>query len=105
MLAVFNEIGQVLEAGMLICFGLSWPISILKSLRTKYVRGKSLGFMWLVFGGYVSGFGAKLFRATAEGGLPEWTTPLYILNGVLVAWDIYLYHRYKNNPAPSVVNS
>ena len=28
------------EALMLICFGLSWPVSILKALRTK-VSGKS----------------------------------------------------------------
>ncbi|MBN1554815.1 MAG: hypothetical protein JXA11_08715 [Phycisphaerae bacterium] len=88
---------------MLICFGLSWPISILKSLRTKHVRGKSLGFMWLIFLGYVSGFSAKLFRAAATGGWPEWNTPLYVLNGVFVAFDIYLYHRYKNNPEPAAL--
>ncbi len=86
---------------MLICFGLSWPISILKSLRTKYVRGKSLGFMTLVFVGYISGLSAKLFRAAAAGVWPEWNTPLYVMNAIFVAIDIYLYMRYRNNTAPA----
>ncbi len=39
---------QVLEAVMMICFGLSWPASILKSWRARTSRGKSLVFLSMV---------------------------------------------------------
>ena len=46
---------SVFEAAMLIsCFGVSWPISIAKSLRTKVVAGESTLFMVIVCGlGYL----------------------------------------------------
>ena len=34
---------SIFEVMMLVCFGVSWPISIAKSLRTRFVRGKSAG--------------------------------------------------------------
>jgi hypothetical protein len=105
MPTLYATFGQVCEAGMLICFGLSWPISILKSLRTKIVHGKSQGFMWLIFGGYLSGLTSKMFQAVANDSWPDWTTPLYILNLLLVGWDIYLYHRYKHNTIPAAAKS
>jgi len=101
MPTLYTTFAQICEAGMLICFGLSWPISILKSLRTKIVHGKSLGFMWLVFFGYLAGLTAKFFQAAAAGTWPDWTTPLYILNGILVAVDITLYMHYRHNTAPA----
>ena len=35
---------QVFEMIMLICFGLSWPFNITKSVRSRTAKGKSL---WL----------------------------------------------------------
>lgn len=95
--------GRVLETAMLICFGCSWPISILKSWRTKFVRGKSIGFMVLVFTGYLAGAMAKFFRAAHDGQPPEWNTSLYILNGILVATDIALYVKFRHNHEPVTV--
>ena len=40
------------EVAMLICFGMSWPVSILKSIRTGMVIGKSPLFMTIVCFGY-----------------------------------------------------
>ena len=42
------------EATMLICFGISWPVSIAKALRTKVVAGKSPLFMAIVCLDYLS---------------------------------------------------
>ncbi len=100
MLAYLLSTGMLLESIMLICFGCSWPISILKSWRTKFVRGKSIGFMVLIFAGYLAGTGAKFFRAAYDGQPPEWNTLLYILNGVLVAIDIALYVKFRRNQEP-----
>ncbi len=86
---------------MLVCFGCSWPISILKSWRTKYVRGKSVGFMLLVVLGYLAGTASKLVRAAYAHEMPEYTTPLYLLNAILVVVDLLLYYKYRNNHHPT----
>jgi hypothetical protein len=92
---------QFLEAGMLICFGASWPVDIFKALRTRRTEGKSLGFMSLILAGYLSGIAAKVALA-AFGGKPlEWVTLLYALNAVLVAVDIALYLRFRPRLAGS----
>ena len=77
------------EAGMLVCFGVSWPFAVLKTYRSKSVGGKSILFLWLIFFGYVSGATAKLV------GEMTWVIALYALNGLLVATDIALYYRYR----------
>ncbi|MBN2002214.1 MAG: hypothetical protein JXA21_02555 [Anaerolineae bacterium] len=76
------------EALMLLCFGLSWPISIVKALRTKKVEGKSPVFMAVICLGYLSGILHKLLYAM------DWVIALYILNLVMVATDLVLYFRY-----------
>jgi hypothetical protein len=87
--------GQFLEGGMLVCFGVSWPVSILKTLRTRRTEGKSLGFLVLIFVGYLCGIAAKVFRGFAANGCPESVTVLYALNAVFVATDIVLYLRFR----------
>ena len=88
MLASALLVGQVLEAGMLICFGVSWPVDILKTLRTRRTEGKSLLFMTLVLTGYVLGFSAKISRAAWANELPEWISVLYVFNAVTITVDI-----------------
>jgi len=85
---------SVFEAIMLVCFGLSWPISIAKSLRTKIVTGKSPLFMIILIIGYTSGLIHKLLFSF------DWITFLYILNLILVSIDLSLYYKYKNNINP-----
>lgn len=81
------------EAAMLLCFGISWPISILKSLRTHKVVGKSPLFMGIVFTGYVSGVIHKVFFQQ------DWVIVLYIFNLIMVGIDIYLYYKYMPKDA------
>lgn len=73
---------------MMICFGLSWPISISKSLRTKVVSGKSPLFMSILCLGYLCGIIHKVLYST------DWVMALYALNMVMVAIDLFLYYRY-----------
>ena len=98
MIAQTLTIPQIFEAGMLICFGISWPVSILKSIRTRHVVGKSLGFMVLVFIGYISGMTAKFVAASINNQWPQPVTILYVLNGLFVAIDITLYLKYRPKP-------
>ena len=39
---------SVFEAGMMVCFGVSWPIAAYKTYRAKSVKGKSLTFSFLI---------------------------------------------------------
>ncbi|MEA2081180.1 MAG: hypothetical protein U9O97_00350 [Elusimicrobiota bacterium] len=86
---------SVFEAAMLICFGISWPVSISKTLRTGIVAGKSPLFMGIVCFGYLCGVIHKI-RCSFD-----WVTALYALNMIMVAVDLGLYYVYlpgkKNN--------
>ena len=76
------------EILMLTIFGLSWPISIAKAIRTKQVRGKSPLFMVLIALGYLCGILHKITHSF------DWVTGLYGLNMVLILVDLGLYYRY-----------
>lgn len=79
---------SIFEVIMLVCFGLSWPVSIAKALRTHKVEGKSPIFMAFVCIGYLSGIIHKaLFDL-------DWVVGLYALNMAMVLVDMALYFRY-----------
>ncbi|MBN2132051.1 MAG: hypothetical protein JW741_21300 [Sedimentisphaerales bacterium] len=77
------------EATMLMCFGISWPVSIAKALRTKVVAGKSPLFMAIVCLGYLSGIVHKALYSF------DGIIALYAVNFVLVAFDLFLYVLYS----------
>ena len=79
---------NIFEPLMLICFGVSWPVSIAKSVRTRIVVGKSPLFMAIVCLGYASGIVHKVLHSY------DWVIALYALNMVLITIDIFLYYRY-----------
>lgn len=79
---------------MLICFGLSWPISIAKSLRTKVVSGKSPLFLGIICIGYLSGILHKALYCF------DWIIVLYTINLFMVAVDLALYFRYASSRTP-----
>ena len=86
---------QFLEAAMLVCFGISWPIDILKTLRTRVTAGKSLGFMSMVFLGYCLGMSAKFIAASHAGRPLEPVFIMYALNALFVATDIVLTVKFS----------
>jgi hypothetical protein len=86
---------QVFEALMLICFGISWPLDILNTLRLKQSSGKSQLFMGMILFGYAAGVTAKLMHSALSGQPPQWVTWLYVLNMALVATDMGVSWVYK----------
>ena len=81
---------------MLFCFGISWPISISKSIRFKKVSGKSPTFMIIIIIGYICGIVHKLLYST------DWIISLYAINIIMVSIDLFLYYKYlplENNKA------
>ena len=84
------------EGIMILCFGLSWPSAIAKTLKTRHVEGKSAAFLWLIFTGYVSGILFKVSEYLGAGRLNP-VIALYIFNALMVAIEIVLYYRFRGN--------
>ena len=87
---------NLLEALMIICFGLSWPVSIYKSYTSRTAKGKSLGFELIIWVGYILGIIRK-FLQLAQGGTFDGMFWLgfvfYFINITEVTIDIILYFR------------
>jgi hypothetical protein len=82
---------DLLEVLMVVCFGVSWPISIAKSLRTRSTKGKSLLFLCLILTGYAFGIASKI-----AGGTITYVFFFYCLNFAMVGTDILIYFRNKH---------
>ena len=74
---------------MLICFGLSWPISVYKSLTSHSTQGKSLVFMIAIIG-YISGITGKIL-----GGQINYVLVMYCFNLTVISFDLMLYFSNK----------
>jgi len=75
------------ELGMLVCFGLSWPINVVKSYRARTAKCKSILFLVAIFVGYVFGIIHKLLYSR------DMVLAVYIFNILMVTADICLYFR------------
>lgn len=82
---------SVFEILMLLCFAVSWPISIAKALRTKVVKGKSPIFMMIIILGYAFGIINKIINHF------DMVTFLWAFNMLLVSIDLFLYYKYIKN--------
>ncbi len=85
-----EQLAYVLEAGMLICFGLSWPLNAYKSYKAGTAKGASWQFIALISLGYISGIAAKFVS-----GSITWVLWVYLFNVVCVAanWCVYFRNR------------
>lgn len=77
------------EAVMLVCFGVAWPLNIIKSLRTKSTEGKSVLFLMAILIGYVAGITHKLLYSR------NIVLVLYCINFAMVSVDTFLYFHYR----------
>lgn len=88
---------DLLETLMIVCFGLSWPISIRKSWVSRTAKGKSLFFEVFIWVGYIFGIVRKFilcFTATsALGWLFYLGWAFYVLNFAEISIDMLLYFR------------
>ena len=81
---------EILEIGMLLCFGFAWPFNIYKSYRTRSNVGKSLLFLVVIWLGYVLGILHKAFSPD-----PDFVLWFYLADIILVSIDLALYYRNK----------
>lgn len=89
-------ITELMEAFTILCFGLSWPISIRKSFISKTAKGKSLFFEVFLLIGYAFGICRKVIQLTilgCSGGIFFLSFFFYVLNFIEISIDVGLYFR------------
>lgn len=80
---------SIFEAGMIFCFGASWPFALYKTIKTKSASGKSRTFYVLVLIGYICGILHKIFF---HMDIVFW---MYVACFLLIAADFILVLIYK----------
>ncbi len=87
-------ISELLEIAMVVCFGISWPASIIRSYKARTAKGTSLMFLVMIFLGYIAGVAAKLVS-----GNISYSVFFYMLNLIMVGIGIILYFRNRGYDA------
>lgn len=86
---------EILEIIMIVSFGFSWPMNVMKSYKAGSTKGKSLSFLCLIFFGYIAGIASKFTNAAymAQFSQKWYVLVFYCLNLCMVGVDICLYYR------------
>ena len=87
---------QVFELIMIICFGLSWPFSLYKSIKSKSTKGKSAVFLCAVIVGYASGIIGKIVNDNIT-----YVFVFYCINLFMVALDLVFFFINRKNEKKS----
>ena len=77
-----------LESVMLICFGLSWPINVMKAIKARTAKNMSLPFILLIISGYIAGITAKIMTHQIN-----YVLVVYLLNLAIVSMNVVVYFR------------
>lgn len=84
---------EVLEATMLLCFGASWPISLVKNIKAKTAKTMSLQFILLIITGYLAGITAKLVSHRINYVLVVYLFKLIVVS---INLGVYFVNRKKD---------
>lgn len=82
---------HLLEAGMLVCFGFSWPLNVVKAYKARTAKGTSLAFIILIITGYIAGISAKIINNQFN-----YVLGVYFLNLAIVSANVFVYIRNKS---------
>ncbi|MBO5927038.1 MAG: hypothetical protein J6Q38_05740 [Clostridia bacterium] len=90
---------QIFEFIMLACFGLSWPISVYKSIKSKTTQGKSIVFIIAIIIGYVAGIIGKIVNNQLS-----YVLIIYCFNLIVVSADLVLYFINRKYEKKNIEN-
>ena len=92
-----GNLSEILEVVMIVSFGASWPMNVMKSYKARTAKGKSLAFLLLILFGYVAGIASKLINETYMAQFAEkwYVLFFYCLNFVMVSADLVMYIRNR----------
>ncbi len=88
---------ELFEIIMIVSFGASWPLNVMKSYKARTTKGKSLPFLLLIFFGYIAGITSKLINDVSMAAFAEkwYVLFFYVLNLIMVGMDLILYVRNR----------
>lgn len=88
---------ELLEIIMIVSFGASWPLNVIKSYKARTAKGKSIAFLLLIFFGYIAGIASKFVNPAYMAAFSEkwYVLFFYVLNFIMVGADIVMYIRNK----------
>ena len=81
---------HLFEAAMLVCFGFSWPLNVIKAYKARTAKGTSLPFIILIITGYLAGISAKIIN-----GQFNYVLVVYFINLAIVMTNVFVYIRNK----------
>lgn len=91
---------EILEAIMLLCFGFSWPMSLVRNIKAKSAKNMSLGFILLIIAGYLAGISAKLYMHNYS-----YVLLVYAFNLIVVGANLVVYFVNCSYDRQSTVQS
>jgi len=78
------------ETFMVILFGVSWPLNIFKSIKSKTAKGKSVLFLFFIWTGYLFGMLSKVISNQIT-----YVFIFYVINLLMVTLDLALFFRNR----------
>ena len=85
------ELAHLFECGMLVCFGFSWPLNVIKAYKARTAKGTSLAFIILIITGYLAGITAKIINNQFN-----YVLAVYFINLTIVFGNVIVYIRNKS---------
>ncbi|MBQ7783859.1 MAG: hypothetical protein IJ368_07805 [Oscillospiraceae bacterium] len=82
---------SLLETIMLVCFGFSWPLNVIKAVKARTAKNMSLPFIILIIAGYIAGITAKLIS-----GQITYVLAAYFINLAIVSVNLAVYFRNRH---------
>ena len=82
---------SIFETIMLVCFGFSWPLNVIKAYKARTARGTSLPFLLLIITGYIAGIAAKVISNQTN-----FVLVVYLINLAIVSLNLIVYFRNAN---------
>ena len=88
---------ELFEILMIVSFGASWPLNVIKSYKSRTAKGKSLIFLCLIFFGYIAGIISKFLNESYMNSITSkwYVLFFYVLNLIMVGIDLCLYIRNR----------
>lgn len=82
---------SIFETLMLVCFGFSWPLNVIKAYKAKTAKGTSLAFILLIITGYLAGITAKFLN-----NQKNYVLVVYFINLAIVLTNLFIYFRNRS---------
>lgn len=92
---------SIMEALMVLCFGISWPLNIGKAWKARTAKGISLPFYLFIWVGYLFAIIGKAALIVYHQPQPWYVTVrwyvllFYVINTLMVTGGIAIYFRNR----------